>query len=114
MFTILKWMGSVVAVLIAAYFLPGVVVAGIWSALIVALVLGLLNLTIKPLLVLLTLPINIITLGLFTFVINALMVLLASSIVKGFSVGGFLNALLFSLLLTIIQEILEMILKKRD
>ncbi len=114
MFTILKWMGSVAAVLIAAYFLPGVVVAGIWSALIVALVLGLLNLTIKPLLVLLTLPINIITLGLFTFVINALMVLLASSIVKGFSVGGFLNALLFSLLLTIIQEILEMILKKRD
>lgn len=114
MFTILKWMGSVAAVLIAAYFLPGVVVAGLWSALIVALVLGLLNLTIKPLLVLLTLPINIITLGLFTFVINALMVLLASSIVKGFSVGGFLNALLFSLLLTIIQEILEMILKKRD
>lgn len=114
MFTILKWMGSVAAVLIAAYFLPGVVVAGLWSALIVALVLGLLNLTIKPLLVLLTLPINIITLGLFTFVINALMVLLASSIVKGFSVVGFLNALLFSLLLTIIQEILEMILKKRD
>jgi len=114
MFTILKWIGSVAAVLIAAYFLPGVVVAGLWSALIVALVLGLLNLTIKPLLLLLTLPINIITLGLFTFVINALMVLLASSIVKGFSVGGFLNALLFSLLLTIIQEILEMILKKRD
>lgn len=114
MFTILKWMGSVAAVLIAAYFLPGVVVAGIWSALIVALVLGLLNLTIKPLLVLLTLPINIITLGLFTFVINAIMVLLTSSIVRGFSVGGFLNALLFSLLLTIIQEILEMILKKRD
>lgn len=114
MFTILKWIGSVVAVLIAAYFLPGVVVAGLWSALIVALVLGFLNLTIKPLLVLLTLPINILTLGLFTFVINALMVLLASSIVKGFSVAGFLNALLFSLILTIVQGIFDLLLKKKD
>jgi putative membrane protein len=114
MFIIFKWLSSVAAILIAAYFLPGVVVAGLWSAIILALVLGFLNLVIKPLLVLLTLPINILTLGLFTFVINALLVLLASSMVKGFIVGGFFNALLFSLILTIIQEVFELLLKKED
>ncbi len=112
MFILLKWLLSAAAILIAAYVLPGVVVAGLWTALILAVVLGLLNLVIKPLLVLLTLPINILTLGLFTLVINALIVMLASSIVKGFAVGGFLNALLFSLLLTLIQELFEIILKK--
>jgi putative membrane protein len=100
------------SILIASYLIPGVKVAGVWSALILALVLGLLNILIKPLLVLLTLPINILTLGLFTLVINALIIMLASSIVKGFTVGGFINALLFSIVLTIIQALFEMIIKK--
>lgn len=109
---LLKWFFSALAILIASHLIPGVVVVGLWSALILALVLGLLNVIIKPVLVFFTLPINILTLGLFTLVINALIVMLASSIVKGFEVGGFLNALLFSLVLTIIQEIFEMLLKK--
>jgi putative membrane protein len=112
MFILLKWLVSTVSILIASYLIPGVVVAGLWTAFILAIVLGLLNVVIKPLLILFTLPINILTLGLFTLVINALIVLLASSIVKGFEVGGFFNALLFSIVLTIIQTLFELILKK--
>lgn len=114
MILLIKWLVSAVSILIAGYFIPGVTVTGIWSALILALVFGLLNATIKPLLVFLTLPINILTLGLFTLVINALIVMLASSIVKGFTVGGFFNALIFSLVLTIIQTLFEMLLKKAN
>lgn len=112
MIILLKWFLSALAILIAAYVIPGVVISGVWSALILAAVLGLFNISIKPLLILLTLPINILTLGLFTLVINALMVMLASSIVKGFSVGGFVNALLFSIVLTVIQMIFAMMIKK--
>ncbi len=112
MLILLNWLVSAVSIIIAGYLIPGVKVAGIWSALVLALVLGLLNISIKPLLVLLTLPINILTLGLFTFVINALIIMLASSIVKGFEVGGFINALLFSIVLTVIQALFEMLTKK--
>ncbi len=111
---LLKWLLSALAIIIAAYILPGVAVAGLWSALVLALVLGLLNALIKPLLIILTLPVNILTLGLFTFVINALMVLLAASIVKGFVIGGFFNALLFSLVLTLLQELLELIRRRKS
>lgn len=111
---LLKWLLSALAIIIAAYILPGVAVAGLWSALVLALVLGLLNALIKPLLIILTLPVNILTLGLFTFVINALMVLLAASIVKGFVIVGFLNALLFSLVLTLLQELLELVRRRKS
>ncbi len=109
---IIEWIASALSILMAGYVIPGVVVAGFWSALILSLVIGLLNILIKPLLALLTLPINILTLGLFTFVINALIIMLASSIVKGFEVGGFINALIFSIVLTIIQTLFEMLIKK--
>lgn len=99
----IQWLVSAIAILIAAYILPGVGLSGFWAALIVAVVLGVLNLLIKPLLILLTLPINILTLGLFTLVINALIIMLASGIVPGFQVGGFLNAFLFSLVLALIN-----------
>jgi putative membrane protein len=112
MYLLFKWLASAVAILIASYLIPGVVVSGVWTALILAAVLGLLNLIIKPLLVLLTLPINILTLGLFTFVINALIILLASSIVKGFAIGGFWNALIFGILLMIIQSLFNMMVKE--
>ncbi len=114
MSVIFKWLLSALAVLIAAYLLPGVVVASIWTAIVVALVLALLNVVIKPILIILTLPINLLTLGLFTFVINALIVMLAAAIVPGFQSGGFLNALLFSLLLTIIQSLFEIARDKKD
>ncbi|MDQ3076652.1 MAG: phage holin family protein, partial [bacterium] len=82
---------------------PGVIVSSFWVAIVVAIVLGIINLTIRPLLLLLTLPINIITLGLFTFIINALMFGLAAFVVPGFSVSGFMAALLGSLILTVIK-----------
>ncbi len=95
MFFLLSWLIYALAILLTAYLLPGVTLAGFGTALIAALVLGLVNAVLKPILILLTLPINILTLGLFTLVINTLMVLLASSVVKGFDVRNFWWALLF-------------------
>ena len=97
------------AVLIAAYLLPGIHVDGMVTAVIIAAVLILLNLVVKPILVILTFPITVITLGLFLLVINALIIMLASSIVPGFKVDGFWWALLFSIILSIIQMIFESI-----
>jgi len=93
--------------MIAAYLLPGVHVIDLWTALVVALVMGILNVLIKPLLIILTLPITIITFGLFLLVINALLVLLASHIVPGFTVDGFWWALLFSLVISFINLVLS-------
>lgn len=91
----------------AAYVLPGVHVTSFTAALIAALVLGIFNAVLKPILVILTLPITLITLGLFTFVINAILILLAARIVSGFTVDGFLWALILSLLLSLINSFLH-------
>jgi len=103
---------TAVIVMILAHFLPGVAVSGFVAALIVAVVLGLLNFIVKPILVVLTIPITIITLGLFLFVINACIILLADKFIDGFSVSGFWIALLFSILLSICQSIANSILKE--
>lgn len=108
---ILKWLILAISILITALIIPSVSVSGVWAALWLALFFGLINITIKPLLVVLTLPINILTLGLFTLVINALMVLLAASVIKGFYVDGFWWAMLFSVLLSIVSYILNSFLK---
>jgi len=86
---LLRWFISALGLLVVAQVVPGFHVASFGNALIAALVLGLLNLSVRPLLLLLTLPITIITLGIFTLVINALVILIMSSIVKGVSVDGF-------------------------
>ena len=86
-----------------AYLLKGIHIDSYWTALVFALVLAIVNLIVRPLLVILTIPLTIITLGLFLFVINALMVLLASKVVDGISVNGFWWALLFGLLLSIVS-----------
>ncbi len=109
--TILRILLTAVAVIILANFLPGVTIAGFTSAIIVAVVLALLNGIVKPVLVILTLPITIITLGLFLLVINACIILLANHFVSGFTVDGFWIALLFSLLLSLLQSILFSVLK---
>lgn len=97
-------------VLLIAHFMPGVHVAGFTTALIVAIVLGLLNIFIKPILVILTLPVTIVTLGLFLLVINALIILLCTNIVGGFSVDSFWTALIFSIVLSLLQSIMNGIL----
>lgn len=104
---LINWLITTAAIVIAAYLLPGVDVAGFGVALVVAVVLGAINMFLRPLLLLLTLPVNIMTLGLFTLVINAALVLLAARIVPGFMVAGFWWALLFSLVLTLVQWVLQ-------
>lgn len=96
------WLISALAILIAAYIVPGVAVTLV-GALIAAIVLGALNLFIRPILLVLTLPINIITLGLFSLVINACLVMLASFLVPGFFIAGFWTALLFALVLAVVN-----------
>ena len=108
---IISWIILAAAVFIAAYILSGVSIGGVVSALIVALVLGIVNALIKPVLLFLSLPINILTLGLFTFVINALLVLLVAAIVPSFRVKNFWWALLFSIIVTIVNMFLSAIFK---
>jgi putative membrane protein len=105
--TILHWLLRALAVMITAYLLPGIVVKSFFVALVVAVVLGLFNTILKPILIVLTLPINILTLGLFTLVINAALILLASSLVPGFAVNGFWWALIFSLILSLVNGVLN-------
>ena len=105
MIFILRILLTGILVVLLAKFLPGVTVAGYLSAIMVAIVLALLNLIVKPILLLLTLPITVITLGLFLFVINAVIILLADAFVSGFDVAGFWIALLFSILLSIFQSV---------
>ncbi|MBI3619666.1 phage holin family protein [Candidatus Roizmanbacteria bacterium] len=102
---------SALAVFITSYLLPGVRVDNFLSALTVAIVLGVVNAIVKPILTILTLPITLLTLGLFTFVINALIILFVSSLVRGFAVDGFLAALLFSLVLSIVNSVLHALTK---
>lgn len=89
-----------------AYFMKGVHVDSIITAIWVAIVLGILNAIVKPVLVILTLPITIVTLGLFLLVINAVVVMLGSDLINGFKVDGFWSALIFSLLLSFFSSIL--------
>lgn len=110
--TILRMLLTAVAVMIIAKFLPGVEVTDFVNALFVAIVLGFLRITVQPLLVLLTLPATILTLGLFLLVINAVIIMLASYFVDGFTVNGFWVALLFSILLSLFQSILYSFLRE--
>lgn len=98
---------SAVAVLFTAQILPGVEVSGIVDALLVALVLSFLNTFLKPLLLILTIPVTLITFGLFLLVINAVIIIVADALLDGFNVNGFGWALLFSLILSVINALLQ-------
>lgn len=103
----LKWLITAIAIVLAAMLVPGVTVASFWTALWLAIFMAIVNVILKPILIVLTLPINILTLGLFTFVINALLILLASSVIKGFEINGFWTAFLFSIVLSFISYVLN-------
>ena len=105
--TLIHFIVSTIAILITAYILPGVHVSGLLAAFVLAVVLGAINLILRPILIFLTLPITILTLGLFVLVINGLLVMLASYIVLGFTVDSFWYALLFGIVLAIVNWILE-------
>lgn len=101
------------AVVLTAYLLPNVEVSDYGTALIVALILAIVNVLVKPILVVLTIPITIITLGLFLLVINAAIILFVDNLVKGFEVKGFWWALLFSLILSIFNSLFNDLAGKR-
>lgn len=107
---IIRLVISTLAIVVAANLVPGVVVEGTTTAIIVAIVLGLLNTFLKPVLQILALPITIITLGLFYFVINVLIIYLATYLVDGFYVDGFISALLFGLVVSVVSAVLGMFL----
>ena len=100
------------AVVIGSYLMPGVSVDGYLTAILVALVLGLLNALLKPILIIVTLPVTLMTLGLFLLVINAFIIQLADLVVKGFEINSFWTALLFSLILSIITWLLNLPVRK--
>ncbi len=100
---LINWLISAVAIMIASYLLPGIRISGFVAALIAAVVFGFINAFIKPVLSLLTLPLTIVTLGLFSLIINALLVMLVSKLVSGFQVAGFWWALAFSLMLALVN-----------
>ena len=109
---ILRILLSALAVVLLSKLLPGVNVDSYWTAIIVAIVLSLLNFIVKPLLVILTLPVTILTFGLFLLIVNALIILLANYFVSGFQVDGLWWAVLFSLLLSFLQSVLFSLLKE--
>jgi putative membrane protein len=103
MYVITKLLLVVLALLFVAHFVPGVEVTSFYIAAIVAILLGIINITIKPILLLLTLPLNLITLGLFTFVLNALLFWFVASFVDGFEVAGFFAALVASFIVSAVS-----------
>ena len=111
---IVRWFINALALLLVAYLYSGVQVDGIFAALIAALVLGLVNAVIRPLLVVLTLPVTILTLGLFIFVINAFMFWFVTEIVKGFTVTGFMAALIGSLMYSVISLVTNWLVFEKD
>ena len=109
---LLRWLLLAAALLLVANLYPGVQVASFTSAMIAALVLGLLNALLRPILVLLTLPVTVLTLGLFLFVINALMFYFAASVLDGFHVAGFLAALIGSLLYSLCAMVIDVAMER--
>ncbi len=100
---------TTLAILLVTKLMPGVSIDGVMTAIILALVLALLNMFVKPVLIFFTLPITIVTLGLFLLVINALIILIASNLVNGFHVTGFWPALFFSIVLSLVVSLFDKI-----
>ncbi len=109
---LLRWLLGAAALMLIAYYVPGIAVASFYAALVAALVLGLINALIRPFIILLTLPVNILTLGLFTLVINALMFWLAGTVVKGFFVAGFSPAFWGALAMSVISWAISSLFKE--
>ncbi|MBW1862079.1 MAG: phage holin family protein [Deltaproteobacteria bacterium] len=102
-----RWLVLTAAIMFASYLVEGIHVSGFFSAFFTAAILGILNAFFRPILIILTLPINIMTLGLFTFIINAMMLKMASGLMPGFEVYGFWPALFGSLVISIVSWVLN-------
>ncbi|MDB5189096.1 MAG: rane protein of unknown function [Parcubacteria group bacterium] len=108
---LIHWLVTALAILIAAYLIPGVSVTLV-GALVLAVVLGIINVFFKPVITLLTLPINIVTLGIFSLVVNALLIMLAAMLVPGFHVNGFWAAFFFSIVVSLVTAFFGMMARK--
>lgn len=104
---IINWVIGALAIMVSAYLLSGVVVDSFITALVLAVVLGAINAFVRPVLVILSLPVTILTLGLFIFVIDAALIMLAANIVPGFAVAGFWWALIFAIVLAIVNFVVR-------
>lgn len=104
---LIRWLALTLAILLCAYLIDGIHLSGFFSALGAAAFLGILNALFRPLLILVTLPINILTLGLFTFVINAILLLMVSGVVSGLQIQGFWSALGGALIISVISWLLS-------
>ncbi|MEK7180207.1 MAG: phage holin family protein [Patescibacteria group bacterium] len=111
---IFTWILTALTLLLAPYLLTGIKVGNFYTALIVSFFWGLMNVLVKPVIILLTLPINILTLGLFTFVINGFLFWLISTFVPGFGVASFLDAVLATLLISAVSFFAQRIIKKEE
>ncbi len=109
---LVSWLATVAALLLGVYLLGGVEVEGLGAALIAAAAVGLVNAFLRPALLLLTLPINVLTLGLFTFVVNAILLGLAAYLVPGFAVSGFLSALALALIVAVVNALAGAVLRR--
>jgi putative membrane protein len=109
---LLRWLILTLAILAAAYLLKGIDVTGFVPALAAAALLGILNAFVRPLLLLLTLPLNVLSLGLFTFVINAFLLMIVSRLIEGFTVQGFWAALFGSLLISFVSALLNLFVRE--
>jgi putative membrane protein len=107
-----RWLLNAVALGAAAYMVDGIYISGFFAALLAAIVLGIVNTIIKPVFIILTLPINLLSLGLFTFVINGLMLFFAAAIVPGFAVTGILSAVLGSIIISLVSFLLASLVKE--
>ncbi len=109
----IRWLLLTISIILTSYLIDGIVVRSFSSALFAALVLGILNALFRPILLIVTLPINILTLGLFTFVINALLLKMVSGVVPGFHVYGFFSAVFGSLLISLVSWLLSSFVNER-
>ena len=107
MWILLRWFVLTTAIAVAAYVIEGIQVSGFFSALLAAAILGLLNVFLRPVLIILTLPLNVLTLGLFTFVINALLLKRASGVIAGLEIQGWWSAICGSLVISVVSWILN-------
>lgn len=108
---VIRLVVGTIAVFVSTYIVPGVAVDGLLTAFVVAVVLGVINVFVKPILSLLTLPLTILTLGFFTFVLNALLIMLVGYFVPGFTVDGFVAALIFGIVMGLVSYFLSMLVK---
>jgi len=111
--TLIRWVILTVSIIAAAYTIEGIHMSGFFSALLAAAVLGILNAVLRPILILLTLPINILSLGLFTFIINAFLLKTVSVVIPGFDIRGFWPAILGALIISLVSWLLNSLIGER-